>query len=122
MESDQDKMHVLLVTSNLLLRDVLQSLLANLFTLQIHWVMCVRSGSFLQGIKKYRPEVVVLEESLETDEVICFLGHVLNYGRVRLILVNSQGNQVRVLDKYQVSLTQANELINLVTNSHTPTR
>lgn len=109
------KVRVLVVTRNLLLGDLLESLLCNVFTLCVHRVRA-DSDSLLEAIDRHRPQVIVLEDGLIADSTIRFLGQALPYGRIRLILVNVETNQVHVYDKFPVSLLGTADFIALVEN------
>jgi hypothetical protein len=112
----QDKVRVLVLTKNLLLGDVLESLFANVITLRVHRVMRPNANGLRQGIDQYQPEVVVLEEGLIGNGYLTLLSQLLNDGRVRVILVNAQENRVHVCDEFSLSLTQAADFIALIEN------
>ena len=116
LSSAQGKARVLVVTQNLLLGDVLESLLDSVFTLPAHRVMRVGADALLEGIDQFRPEVVVLEEGLVGNGSSCLLSQLLKYGRIRIILVNLEKNRLHVYDTFPVSLIQSTDFITLIEN------
>jgi hypothetical protein len=111
---EQGEVRVVIVTRNLLLGDVLENLLPNVFRLSYPSDLYANADVLQQAIDHYQPEVVVLEEGLIGDTSNPLLSQSLNYGRARLILVNPEENRVHVYDKFQISLTRAADLLALV--------
>ncbi|MBK8903191.1 MAG: hypothetical protein IPM53_18540 [Anaerolineaceae bacterium] len=105
---------VLVITQNRLLGDVLEFLLSaavDLYAYQISPASFDHDRLF-EFIDLHRPPVIILEQG--TLNEISVTNHLVKYGRTRLILVNTQSNQIRIHDHSPVLLTQAVDLTSLL--------
>ena len=98
-------MCVLLVTKNILLGDVLENLLTNIFSSQPYQILRLNSHDLSANIHRYHPDVIVLEEGL-VGELSLWSRQQLDHGRIRIILVDPQKNQVQICDQLPITLTQ----------------
>lgn len=117
---EEPKKAVLVVTKNRLLGDVLVHLLGNEFALYPYPVTlnAFNRKSLLSFIELHQPAVVILEED---DTIKSFLlNHLPQYGRTRLILINSQSNQVHVQECFPITLTQSADFSSLLRSDFSP--
>lgn len=112
----QRQMRVLMMTQNSLLGDALESILSQAISLLVHRVFFANADGFLQTTNDYQPEVIILEEGVLCESSLCLSPQWSNNGRLCIIIVSPEVNQVHVHNKFRVSLTQAADFIALVEN------
>jgi len=112
---------VLLVTKNILLGDVLENLLTNIFSPRRYQILRPSAHDLSANIHTYHPDVVVLEAGL-LGELSLWSRQQLHTGRVRIILVDPQNNRVQVCDQLPITLTQISDFTALFENmaAYTP--
>lgn len=98
-------MCVLVVTQNILLGDVLEKLLANIFRPGTSQILRLNSYDLSERIHLYQPDVIVLEKGL-VGELSLWSRQQLRNGRIPIILVHPQENQVQVCGQFPITLTQ----------------
>lgn len=105
---------VLVITQNRLLGDVLEFLLSDQFVLYAYQISqnAFDRHKLLEFIDRHRPQVIILEQGAINETYL--MNHLLGYGRTRLILVNSQGNQIHIHDHFPVLLTQVSDFTSLL--------
>ena len=108
-------MCVLLVTKNILLGDVLENLLTNIFSPRRYQILRPSAHDLSANIHTYHPDVVVLEAGL-SGELSLWSRQQFHTGRVRIILVNLQDNRVQVCDQFPITLTQISDFTALFEN------
>lgn len=113
---EEAKVRVLVVIRNSLLGDILGSLLAGAIRLQVQTVLCINPEGLWIGIEQYQPDVLVMEESLIEETLIAGPGNTTAFGRIRIIAINPAANQVKVYDKFQISLTHFTDFVALIEN------
>jgi hypothetical protein len=108
-------MCVLITTRNILLGDILENLLTNIFSARIHQILRVNSKDLSERINDSQPDVIVLEEGL-IGELSLWSRQQLYHGRIRIILVSPQENRVQVSDQFPITLTQISDFTALFEN------
>jgi hypothetical protein len=108
-------MCILITTRNILLGDILENLLANIFSAGIHQILRVNSKDLSERINDFQPDVIVLEEGL-IGELSLWSRQQLYHGRIRIILVSPQENRVQVSDQFPITLTQISDFTALFEN------
>jgi hypothetical protein len=108
-------MCILITTRNILLGDILENLLANIFSAGIHQILRVNSKDLSERINDFQPDVIVLEEGL-IGELSLWSRQQLYHGRIRIILVSPQENRVQVFDQFPITLTQISDFTALFEN------
>lgn len=108
-------MCILVTTRNILLGDILENLLTNIFSASTHQILQVSSKGLSESIDHYQPDVIVLEEGL-MGELSLWSRQQLHHGRIRIILVHSRENWVQVSDQFPINLTQISDFTALFEN------
>ena len=112
----QRQMRVLMMTQNSLLGDALESILSQAINLLVHRILFADADGLLQATNDYQPEVIILEEGIVCESSLCLSNQWLDNGRLCIILVSPEVNQIHVHDKFRVSLTRAADFIALIEN------
>ena len=108
-------MCILVTTRNILFGDILENLLANIFSSRTHQILRVNSKDLSERINHYQPDVIVLEEGL-MGELSLWSRQQLYNGRIRIILVHPHENRAQVCDQFPITLTQIADFTALVEN------
>jgi hypothetical protein len=98
------------------LGDALESILSQAINLLVHRILFANADGLLQATNDYQPDIIILEEGVLCESSLCLSPQWSNNGRLCIILVNPEVNQVHVHNKFRVSLTQAADFIALVEN------
>ena len=97
---------VLLVESGRFIGGVIQHLFSKNDQLRVIETAPASNRELLQAIREYKPEIVVLDDTLSCD----FLAHLLRFMRVsknlRVLVVNTNSNSVEVYQKELVDYHQ----------------
>jgi hypothetical protein len=109
-------MRVLMMTQNSLLGDALESILSQAINLHVYRVLSPNAEGFVQATNDYQPEVIILEEGILCDSSLALSNQWSTNGRLCIILVNPQVNQIYIHDKFRVTLTCAADFIALLEN------
>jgi len=105
-----------MMTQNSLLGDALESILSQAINLLVHRILFADADGLLQATNDYQPEVIILEEGIVCESSLCLSNQWLDNGRLCIILVSPEVNQIHVHDKFRVSLTRAADFIALIEN------
>lgn len=105
---------VLVITQNQLLGGVLEVLLSDEFTLSAYQTgqNPFEQQKLIEFIDRHQPQVVILEHGTISEAYL--MNYLVQYGRTRLILINSSGNQIQVHDHFPVLLTEVADFTSLL--------
>jgi DNA-binding NarL/FixJ family response regulator len=109
-------MRVLLMTQNILLGDALESILSQAINLLVHRILFANADGLLQAANDYQPDVIILEEGIICQNSLFLPSQWEDNGRLCIILVNPEINQIHIHNKFRVSLTRAADFIALIEN------
>ena len=111
----KDTVCVLVITKNLLLGDLLENLMTNLFDPRTQQILRLNPNDLSKRINQYQPDVVLLEEGL-MGELSLWSRQQLYNGRIRIILVHPYENWVQVWGQFPITLTQIADFTALFEN------
>ncbi len=102
---------VLLIESGKLIGGVFHNLFAEQDQLNVIEAAPSSSRELLRAVKFHRPEIIVLDDTVRAG----YLGHLLRYMQssegIRVIVVNTNSNQVDVYEKQQVSVKRTADFL-----------
>ncbi|MCK4977321.1 MAG: response regulator transcription factor [Anaerolineales bacterium] len=105
---------VLIVTSELLLREGVESLLSREVDLNIMSTRYIDEATLTQEIDHYQPNVVILDERLEYTDLTNLFDLLIDYPRLRVMVVNVIDNKVNVYDKTEFEVSHSYDLISAI--------
>jgi hypothetical protein len=115
-KSKEEKMRVLIVTNNMLFRDVLEILLNRQFAVSLFQATNAALEGLVDKLSRVRPHVVVVEAELEAMDD---LKKSLSRNCPRVIYVHHSKNEARVNEDPPVSLTQTADFLALMSGNPT---
>lgn len=102
---------VLLVTSELLLSEGIESLLSREVDLIVYSIQFEGETELADEIDHYQPDVVILDERLEYSDLTNLFDLLIDYPRIRMMVVNVIDNKVNVYDKSEFEILHSNDLV-----------
>jgi DNA-binding NarL/FixJ family response regulator len=105
---------VLVAENQSLLGAGVENLLSRETHLDVRGISPRDETDLLEVIKLFRPDVIVLDGSLESQFSGCLLDHVTDYPKVRLVQVSLEGTLVQVYEKHQVRILHATDFLTVV--------
>ena len=105
---------VLIVTSELLLRQGIASLLSHEVDINVLSINYVNEKTLIQEIDQFNPDVVILDESLEYRDLTILLDVLIDHPRIRLMVVNVIDNKINVYDKSEFEVSHSYDLISAI--------
>jgi stage III sporulation protein SpoIIIAA len=112
-----DVQRVLIIENQLLLGAGVQSLLAGEADLDVIGISPVNQAELVQEIRRFRPDVVVLDEVTHLADATRLMTFLKNHPKLRVVVVSANDNLVCIYNKQQVLVRQATDLINLIRDS-----
>lgn len=64
------------------------------------------SRELMISLKRHRPEVIVLDDTVQGDYMPDLLRYMQNSDGIQVVIVNAESNQVEVYQKQQIELNQ----------------
>jgi chemotaxis response regulator CheB len=102
---------VLLIESGKFIGGVIHNLFADQEQLCVIEAAPSNSRELLRAVKTHQPEIIVLDDTVRTD----YLEHLLRFMQgcegIRVIVVNTNMNQVDVYEKQQVSVNRTADFL-----------
>lgn len=102
---------VLLIESGQFIGGVIRSLFTNSDALNVIEAAPSNSRELIRIVNRARPQIVVLDDTVRAD----YLAHLLRYMRnsegIRVIVVNTNSNQVEVYEKQQIPVKQTADFL-----------
>lgn len=108
---------VLIVEHQLLLGAGVQSLLTGEADLDVIGISPADQLELVQEIRRFRPDVVVLDEVTYLANPTKLLVFLKNHPKLRVVVVSANDNLVCIYNKQQVLVTRATDLINIIRDS-----
>lgn len=99
------KKRLLLIESGRFIGGVIHSLF-NQEVFSVTETAPANSRELLISLKKYRPEVIVLDDTVQVDYMPELLRYMQNSDGIQVVIVNAESNQVDVYQKQQIELNQ----------------
>lgn len=97
------KKRLLLIESGRFIGGVIRSLFSqDLFS--VTETAPANSRELLLSLKKHRPEVIVLDDTVQVDYMPDLLRYMQNSDGIQVVIVNAESNQVEVYQKQQIAL------------------
>jgi hypothetical protein len=97
------KKRLLLIESGRFIGGVIRSLFSqDLFS--VIETAPANSRELLLSLKKHRPEVIVLDDTVQVDYLPDLLRYMQNSDGIQVVIVNAESNQVEVYQKQQIAL------------------
>lgn len=113
-EDDKTYVNILIVTNHLLLGEVLEALLIQEAYLRVHRLQPAHDQSMSQEIERLRPPVIIVDEELMTDELYNTIRQLGRNGRLHLIVLSPEHNDICLYRSHRYTLTGATELVTLI--------
>ncbi len=105
---------VLIVTSELLLREGVESLLSREVDIKVHSTQFIDESTLAKEIDRYQPDVVILDERLEYTDLSNLFDLLIDYPRIRVMVVNVIDNKVNVYDKSEFEVAHSYDLVSAI--------
>lgn len=105
---------VLLVTSELLLRQGIVSLLSREVDINVLSINYVDEKTLIHEIDQYNPDVVILDERMEYRDLTKLFDVLIDHPRIRMMVVNVIDNKVNVYDKSEFEISHSYDLISAI--------
>lgn len=64
------------------------------------------SRELLMSLKRHKPEVIVLDDTVQVDYMPDLLRYMQNSDGIQVVIVNAESNQIDVYQKQQIELNQ----------------
>ena len=107
----------LIVCANELIGNVVENLFKAQVDLEVVNLQMMSEIDLIQELDRYQPDVLILEESSEFQLSNRLLTHIFSLGQIRVIVLNTHTNMLRVYKKQDVLLTQISDLFSVVLDS-----
>ena len=105
---------VLIVTRELLLREGVESLLSREVDIKVHGTQFIDESTLAKEIDRYHPDVVILDERLEYTDLANLFDLLIDYPRIRVMVVNVIDNKVNVYDKSEFELAHSYDFVSAI--------
>jgi DNA-binding NarL/FixJ family response regulator len=105
---------VLIVTRELLLREGVESLLSREVDIKVHGTQFIDESTLAKEIDRYHPDVVILDERLEYTDLTNLFDLLIDYPRIRVMVVNVIDNKVNVYDKSEFELAHSYDFVSAI--------
>jgi len=102
---------VLIVTSELLLSEGIESLLSHEDDIIVIGTQFTDESDLAKDIDHYQPDVVILDERLEYSDLTKLFDLLIDFPRIRMMVVNVIDNKVNVYDKSEFEISDSNDLV-----------
>ncbi len=105
---------VLLVTSELLLRQGIVSLLSREVDINVLSINYVDEKTLFHEIDQYNPDVVILDERMEYTDLTHLFNLLIDYPILRVMVLNVIDNKVNIYDKTEIEVSRSYDLISAI--------
>lgn len=105
---------VLIVTSELLLREGIASLLSREGDINVHSTQFLDESTLAKDIDHYQPDVVILDERMEYRDLTKLFDLLIDYHNIRMMVVNVIDNKVNVYDKSEFEVSHSYDLVSAI--------
>ncbi len=105
---------VLILENQLLVGAGLQVLLSREADLEVFGIPFLNSEDLARVINESEPDVIVLDEIGHLTRLTGLLPLLNNVSKLRIVVVSSQDNLIRIYNKHEVLVTHASQLINII--------
>lgn len=105
---------VLLIESGRFIGGVIHSLFEANETLTVIEAQPQDGAALIGAVKKHRPDVVVLDDTLKFDYLSELLPFLCQNDGFRIIVVDTSSNQVEVYQKNRVPVRQSSDLFEMI--------
>lgn len=105
---------VLIVTSELLLREGVESLLSREVDIKVFSTQFFDESTLAQEIDQHQPDVVILDERLEYTDLANLFDLLIDYPKIRVMVVNVIDNKVNVYDKSEFVVSHSYDLVSAI--------
>ena len=110
---------VLIVTSELLLREGIASLLSREGDINVHSTQFQDESTLAKDIDHYQPDVVILDERMEYSDLTKLFDLLIDYHSIRMMVVNVIDNKVNVYDKSEFEVSHSYDLVSAIRQGST---
>lgn len=105
---------VLIVTSELLLREGIASLLSREGDINVSTTNYIDEKTLIHEIDKYNPDVVILDERMEFSDLTNLFNLLIDYPKLRVMVLSVIDNKVNVYDKAEIIVSHSYDLISAI--------
>ena len=105
---------VLIVTSEKLLREGIASLLSSEGDINAQTTQFLDESTLAKEIDQYRPDVVILDERMEYQDLTKLFDLLIDYHKIRMMVVNVIDNKVNVYDKSEFEVSHSYDLVSAI--------
>jgi len=71
----------------------------------------IEVNHLLNEIERYRPDVIIIDDSAVHTGILEFCELLMNYPRLRVLVIGIEENVVQVYEKREITVTNATDLI-----------
>ena len=107
---------VLVVINKALFRVGLESLLSQYKELDLKTIVYQNDKALVATIKDFQPEVILVDEGVQINDMPSVLGILSDYSNIRLLVVNSRENRLQAYEKREIPISRSEDLFNAVNN------
>ena len=105
---------VLIVTSELLLREGIASLLSREVDIDVMSTNYIDELTLNHEIDQYNPDVVILDERMEYTDLTYLFNLLIDYPKLRVMVLNVINNKVNIYDKAEIEVSRSYDLISAI--------
>ncbi len=105
---------VLIVTSELLLREGIASLLSREGDFNVSTTNYIDEKTLIHEIDQNIPDVVILDERMEFSDLTILFNLLIDYPKLRVMVLSVIDNKVNVYDKAEIELSHSYDLISAI--------
>lgn len=102
---------ILFLRTDQLITEGVESLLMQETSLEMKTVILNDAKSIRVELDAFRPDVLILDESLFVSDLFTHLNLFKDFSSLRVVVINTSSNQLHVYDKHDVTVKKASDLI-----------
>lgn len=106
--------HVLIVTSELLLREGIANILSREVDIEVMSTNYVDENTLIREIDLHNPDVLILDERMEYTDLSYLFDLLIDYPKLRVMILNVIDNKVNVYDKAEIEVSRSYDLISAI--------
>jgi DNA-binding NarL/FixJ family response regulator len=101
---------VLLIISGKFLGGVIHNLFSGCDQLSVSTAKPTSGRKLLDEVRTQQPEIVVIDDTLGMEYLANLMVYMQNGVNIRVVVLNTESNQVQIFQKHEIKLTQPEDL------------
>ena len=108
---------VLVIFDEPILKAGVESLLSREVDLEILSTTLVNGDQLCDQLNSYCPEVVILDEKLESARISNVIDLLNRYPSIRVLVVNLRDNRLHIYEKHEIMVAHSTDLVSTIRGS-----